>query len=1602
MQKIKQNWIKTIFSSIFVVVLTGLGISLIANTSALETIKYVEPGAGTLKKAVEEAEPGTVLKLRAGSYTGGSEKIVTIDKELTIEGVGNGLNSPRNKTIIDVPITVATTSKVVLSNFESGIQSVEPNFIFIKADAKVNLDIKDVYIWGILRGDSNGKYQIHDAMVLDVTSNADGSLINITKSTFAKPGVHYGIYVNASDTTINISDSEILGRNAIKYEDGSNNKLYIKEKSLVTGPSVSYKDNEAIAIYKEDGLTIEVDDSTIGSEIPSGNGPTKIFSFGDGENKSTNVTIDIKNGSIIADKDLPNARSTGSVIFGFAPDNTASDNNIVKIDATSTMYLSLVDGGHYEVSKDVLPFERKYSKVSSASVVGIYDSYGNVTIKLYDENTKISELIESEYIERENYKFKGWFKAFDGETYSDEYNKVGDDYPLTVAGTNMDLYPKFVKIINMTIKDVPIGEGKEDKKYILEEGQTIAESEYFEQIKSDLASIKNKEGQVFKGFVIYNGNGSQSYSPLAEDELINSLKMTEDCSIEAIHQVSVTINGEEAFYLDAGKTLNDLKEDPRYDSAKMKNSNGRSFSRFVDRDGKEVKEEDGITANITLTAKYLNNVTIGDNTYPLEEGLTLNSSKEIKEVLESISGEVEGRHFSGFYTNEEIKINPETDPIEESLEIEAVYKINVKLVGKTDVKTYEIVAGSNLKSLNNDTEILSAMDDVALNIESGKTFDGFVASYDKDSSNIVFDRTREKDKEVLKNELLLQNLSYDTTIYARYNVVLTINDEEFELEAGETIEKAILNSSDNALKERYKNAKYNSKDENRFSRFVDSDGNEVKESDEIEKSMTLTPKYLVFVEIIDEREDVKGVYSLEEGLSINDLLGEDAKFALETLRSDIVATDEENRENLHFEKLVDEEGADIELDSITKDIKIKAVYHYDVSIVEDYDNPAYDDSAIHEGTKGLKVYRNETLRSNEQKVKEALGLLKNSATNEEKNRKFYSYVETNTNKEFTEDELDALLDTKFNTHLYINAKVSYKVKIVEDEYYVVEGKKVKESGNSELLDKIESLAKAPGKLVARFIVNGKEMTEEALYALEVNDYVEVEVKYGIEVKIGEETFTIEDGKTLASYEDQAAVDEALNKLKEDTINNGYNFKGYYYTDGDDKLDFDKDETVITKNTTIGARYNIEVSIEGEELKKFEIEANGSLADVKESNPDDYTSVTTKENRTFLHFVTEDGVILEDGNTSYKFNKNTKLTPVFAVVVKINEEDYYLEEGKKLSSDTKIMEALEKLESKDKRLVAFTTDKSDTQITIESIKDKTDDDINDNITLTPKYVIDVEIVGLDTYKETVDENTLVGDLKYEKPVNFIRFEDYDTAGVIDDDFVLTKHTKLRVIYGVKVVINGNDYYLEANKTFGDIEGASSDLSAMKEVPEGRVSFKKFVYINDDGEEVELKEDTVITTDIVVVSKFTIAINIVYKTDDENYEDVVRFELEEGKTIGDLDSADIDSLNAKLREIEKQFENTEKENYKFSKFVREDGSEVDIEKTTFEEKATLEAIFEERKEPTPIEPNPGSDTPNTGINLKEKNNNYTFIFPIILVIIIVCTLIFGYKKYLRDNR
>ncbi len=1454
----------------------------------------VAPGANTLKNAVTSAHDGDTLRLKAGSYTGGGNKVVVIDKGLTIIG-------ENNKTVIDVPLEIKTENPVKIANIASSPIQPENGFVYIKTFGKVNLEIDNAFYYGILRSD-NGFYPDLDTTIVSVnegdnnTTESDRSVINIKNSRFIKAGIRYCISMNTSNTTINIDNSEMDSRSTIYLDQGKGNIINIDNNSKVAGPSYQYRETEAITIKNQENLKINVNNSTLTTHRPINGQPVKLFSFSEA-GKSTNVSIDIKNTKI---EDSSNNANTK--IFNFRSDATATDNNVITIDNNTT----------FTNGNTNLGLSQKYNQVSNAAIIGVYDSLGNSTVKVYDNDTEIKELTDEDYIVKAGYKFKGWFKNID---YTEEYSKQGSTYPKAVKANNMDLFPKFAKVLKLTVNN---------NTYNIEEGQTIKESENSADIINDLAAIKQKDGQTFKGFIIYNSNGDKTYETGEEEKLINELRMTQDCRIEAIHKVVVKVN-DVPFEIDAGQTLEDIEDQAALEEAKMKNANGRSFSRFV-RKGTDttVTEKDGIAYETELVSKYFYNVTINEVTYQLEEGKKLNSNEEIKNALEIIAPEIAGRTFNRYIdTATKKKIDVDTYKIDKDIDISAVYTVKVKLIGKTKTYEYEIDADTSLESSSTDNDtIIAALEDVAANVEDEHNFDGFVLSYDNTDTNIIFDKSGSTTKEDLEQQILKQTIENNTTIYIRYNIIVTINGEPFELETGQSIQTGILDTMKTDLINRYNTAKYGTKGEERFYKFVDADGKEVKEQDAFEKKTNLTSKYVVFVTIDDEREEIGGTYKVEEGKSIEDLIGDEANNALAALRTNIVNEDI-TKENLHFEKLVTSTNEEVP-SKINEDITIKGVYHYDVSVVEDYDNPTYGSDDSH-GISGLKVLKDRTLKDIETEINNALKALNTSVNNSK--RKLYSYIEKNTNTEFT--DVNTILDKAFNTHLYITAKVAYKVEIGDIEDYVLEGKTLKESENHLLVDALNNLKSVDGKQLDKIYINGKEVNaSEVNEDTVINEYTKITAKYNVNVSINGKTFTVEEGKSLSTLtQQQTEIQNALDALKAEVKSNNYNFVEFVDDEGN-KFDIN---TEVNKNTTISAKYNIKVIINKE---KFTLEVNDTLKDIADKAK--YKDVTTKTDREFAHkFYNEKGEVITEDT---KLTQNEVLTPIFNVTVTVGKDKYQLQENAPLSDNNDIIKALEIFNVPNK-IVSGYVDNNGNEITKDS-------KINDNITIKPVYSVKLtikyldEVVGEFTFKENlsvneapnkqeiidafdtltqkvkdagynfkgytyndkeftfdtkVEENiTVIAKYNIEITINnekfeinsgetlkevkafnenlyetvttktdreFLYFEDTN-GNIINEDYKFDRNTTLVPVFAVKVTIDKKDYLLKENEPLSSNEKIVEALKKLDNSKEKRVSAYKDANDNIIAtvEEITAKTDKIITDNIVITPLYVIDVEI----------------------------------------------------------------------------------------------------------------------------------------------
>ena len=1144
---------------------------------------------------------------------------------------------------------------------------------------------------------------------------------------------------------------------------------------------------------------------------------------------------------------------------------------MVKVDNSSSIYDAIVDANHTEIQAENISIDRLYSVLNNAAVIGIYDKDGNGEIKIYDNNTSITELTDERYTQIEGYKFKGWFED---KEYNTLYEKQGEDYPKAQSGVNKDLYSKFVKEVKVTIGS--------DEPIILEEGQTLAD---IEGIDEKLEKLVNKS-QNLKGYIMHSKTGGSISYTVKKDEIDNLKKyaITEDVIVEAVHTVTVKVN-EKEFELDAGDTVEKIGTHAdeeytgtleEYNDAKLNNKSEKEFSRLVYKNNNETFDEKSpINENIELITKHYAIVKLADDEYRVEEGQKISTGKKYQAEDESLvdamkalkEKKVNDKTFNRFVDSEGnvIKISGEDETIiDKSTTIKPVYKIEIK-IGE---KSYNIDEGQSLDSLTEkESEIKKALKQLVTDAGE-KNFNGFVVG------DVLVAATKDNADTIINDTIMKQKLSKNTTIYAEYNAIVTIKcvddvcggkDKTFTIDTGKTLKDIETADTDNYAIAKYQ--KYNDSDdkEERFSRFViDDTDEEFKENTIIEKSITLTPKYYAYVTIKDDREDVAGKYKVEEGKDISALkdlsylASKKAQEALDKLRTDILPTEENNGENLHFEKLIISGSKNEEIPSeITEDITIEGLYHYDVIIVENYDNPQSNQPETHVG---FKVYKGKNLNEHEEDIKTALTKLKKSATNTDKGRKFYSYWETNTYQEFTEEQESELLDKAFNKHIYITAKVSYKVEIKDndEDYYVVESNSI--SSNAKLTDALNGLEK-DNKQLDKYIINGNEViNKENVKNTIITESTTISATYNVDVTIGNKTYTIKEGGKLSDLDSdtQKAIKEELETLKD---KEGFNFKGYNVGDNiEDVLDH-----TFNENTTIEPKFNIIVTIDEED---YESETGETLKDIKDLNLDTIKN-KNEPNQVFSRFVDNDGNTFDEET---RFEHNMELTTKYAYKITIVDGDSYkLEVNTALDENPTIKAKLDELANKEgKEFSRFVDTDGNT------IDRKSKDAITKHTTIKPVYSVKATINGrdfivdegksLNTYTEKdklteyLDSLEKVTDKEFDKYV--VDGKELTREELLNKN--LDSNVEVSVKYNVVITLgqDGEEIRLAEGSKYNDIP--SEKISAVS-VPETKSSIAYFV----DSDGTKIDENYTFNTSMTIIPKYNVKVTIT----DVGYEEIL---------------------------------------------------------------------------------------------------------------------------------
>ena len=1468
-----------------------------------KTIK-VEPGATALPEAIENADAGDTLRLNGKSSYDifGSEKNpITIKKDITIEGEGYTVNS---EIIIDDDDD--TPNNVVIKNIKSSPTTKDLNWNYIKVNKKVNLTLENVNLFTIGRGDDLNKNFQQTVLNID---GANGSKIDINNSMFSI--LYDGIKLAASNVEININNkSYISGQKAFDILNGENNTINVNDSSI-SARSTLHENEEAISIENEKGLTINLNNTTVTGNDSKSPNAEYIFSL-DGETPCSNIKLNITGDSKIVDEN----NAPGSAIFNFGKSNTADNSNVVYIENGVSIILSkngkeslitvpykynvdedYVVVGVYDdegnltvkaydknakIKKEELPSTKEGYKLKGYQFIDddtnekkefnveteltknmdIYTNYVklyNVTIEgvegsfEVEDSTKYVDFKATEAVKEkisalENVDTKNFVGFYDqeGVEINDDYifNKdvtitaryqveitIGEETFTFDEGDTLDSNSRVLEIVdgyindktkhyadlvdekgvgvplteklhrNMTLKpkygiSVEIG----DDVFFFEE-QSHKLSELTEEDNLKLENHKKADNKTFKEFVDASGNVVDMNTVFNENAVLTP-KFT----------ISVKINGEETI-LDEGRSLRDIDTLGTY-----KTKAGLKFVRFEDKSGNVINEEDTLHENIELTPIFAYEITIDSKTYDLEEGKKLEDSEEIMNALEALKSSE--KVFSRFADDAKNTVNTD-EVITKNLTISALYNINVEIGNNI----YEIEEG---KMLSEDTELKSALD--ALKNVTKKTFKKYVINSDEYDS------------------LDSYVASEDISIVATYTITIKITDKgEYTLDEGKSLSS---NEDIMAIIEEYQ------KDTTKhFADLVDENGIGIPIDMELHENMTLSPKYGMSIQIGEE------VFFFDE---LNHNLNE------------ILLREDTNEDKVRLNSLINPGNKDFS-------------YFEDASGNKYYLDTDFSENAVLTAKYTIKVTINDEEKTlDEGKTLKDIADLDNFKNKEE--REFLRFEDENGNV-ISED-------SPLNEHEKIKAifGVTVTIENISKEFVLVEGSDARQ--NLDLFEALDELMYTDD--FSRFV---DEKGNTITTATPINDNITIKALYFKTVTIEDEEYQIEEGKKLS---EEDAIVEALNKLKE-TENKVFK---EYVLNALVSSDIDL-ETVVNDDMTIKANYSIRVSINSIEQLLDEGKSLSELA-----NLDNFKN---KEARKFLRFEDLDGNVIEEttalnenielrsiftlevtindkvydliegktlesneeiknalealkknkkefsrfveqnGNTvevNTNINEPLTIKALYKNNVTVGGETFKLEEGKKLSDEKDIVDALNKLkEATNKQFKEFIVDNK----VVEDLD--YDTVINDDIVIKANYKI---VVKLNDKEFILDENSKLSDLNSEelsiiedimKEERFIRFVD-DEGNTILLDTVLNENKNLSVKYYIIVRIGDEEFKLEEGQTLNNL--STEDKQRLEKLMEHEQNkeFNGFKNLKT-GEEItldtKLNEDMdleVIFSDIIV--------------------------------------------------------------------------------------------------------------------------------------------------------
>ncbi len=378
--------------------------------------------------------------------------------------------------------------------------------------------------------------------------------------------------------------------------------------------------------------------------------------------------------------------------------------------------------------------------------------------------------------------------------------------------------------------------------------------------------------------------------------------------------------------------------------------------------------------------------------------------------------------------------------------------------------------------------------------------------------------------------------------------------------------------------------------------------------------------------------------------------------------------------------------------------------------------------------------------------------------------------------------------------------------------------------------------------------------------------------YTIRVEINGQSFTLDEGHCLFDLRSDASQKDRYLAIvsPENKIFAGFTMVDETFTE----------HTVLSSHLSIGATYQVSVSIQDEFRNQEFIIPEGSNLDSLQSN-EAYQGLLHPGNKTFQSFV-KDG---RDFPTNEEIHENTTLSVRYVVTVHLGSEDFELPEKgtlRSLQGDARYQNIVER---SDKDFWKFQKENEDFSI---------DTPIMENTTLVPLYHVTVRINDqelqliegekLSSYEQT--EEYLQAILQDKKVFWKLVYVSDDTD--FDMDQEIHTHITLKGKYHVLVFLDEESFQIEEGQSLKDLE--SDDRYFLMRYPEKK-SFWRFM----------IQEDEILETDpIFEETHIDIQYHVSVLIDD------VSFQLEEGQSLSALTG---------VEEYDHFFKETTKDFYEF---------------------------------------------------------------------------------------